>query len=38
MVYKVETDLINSSGPASITVKPASKANYILSVTPVLSG
>jgi len=38
ITYKVETDLINSSGASTITIGPGKKANYLLSVCPVLSG
>jgi len=32
VVYKVETDLINASGPTSLTIKPGKKAKYVLSL------
>jgi hypothetical protein len=38
ITYRVETDLINSSGAKSITIKGGKKAKYTLKVTPVLSG
>lgn len=38
IIYKIETDLINASGPPSITIPAGKKANYVLSVCPVLSG
>lgn len=38
ITYKIDTDLINASGPSSITIAGGKKANYLLSVCPVLSG
>lgn len=38
ITYRVETDLINAAGLTTLTIQPGKKANYVLSVTPVLSG
>jgi hypothetical protein len=38
ITYRIETDLINASGAQSITIAAGKKANYLLTVCPVLSG
>lgn len=38
ITYRVDTDLINATGPKSVTVKAGKRAKYPLKVTPVLSG
>lgn len=38
ITYKVETDVINSSGASKFVIKPGKKAKYQFKVTPVLSG
>lgn len=38
VTYKVDTDLINATGPSQLVIKPGKKAKYVLTLTPVLSG
>ncbi|KAL4498636.1 hypothetical protein ABPG72_019754 [Tetrahymena utriculariae] len=38
IIYRVETDLINASGPSSLAIKPGKKAKYVLTLNPILSG
>lgn len=38
LTYRVDTDLINATGPKSIVVKAGKRVKYPLKVTPVLSG
>ncbi|EGR27619.1 hypothetical protein IMG5_193180 [Ichthyophthirius multifiliis] len=38
VTYKVETDLINTSGPSTINIKPGKTTQYAFTIHPVLSG
>ena len=38
VTYRIETDLINATGPASLSIAPGKKGVYVLQVYPVLSG